>query len=193
MQGGWLRGRLALARMPSCTQRRTGQRSSGKLNLPMHLFLVIRRIFLLCAPSNSPPPPPTLLSLFFTRQQLRLPRLPFRPSLRSRNLFTASIDCFQFLFFAIRKAELLRAVEEGEGKRAPPGGCRGEGGHKKKGAERRKERRDGRDCAPRGAHFSLGKRNARAASKKAGSAEGATKASDNETPKDERSEPCHGA
>ena len=169
---------------------------SGKLNLPMHLFLVIRHICLLTLirlRAIQLPPPPTLLSLFFTRQQLRLPRLPFRPSLRSRNLFTASIDCFQFLFFAIRKAELLRAVEDGEGKRAPPGGCRGEGGHKKKGAERRKERRDDRDCAPRGAHFSLGKRNARAASKKAESAEGATKASDNETPNDERSEPCHGA
>jgi uncharacterized protein YdaU (DUF1376 family) len=41
-------------------------------------------------------------------------------------------------FFAKRKAELLRAVEEGEGKRAQRGGCRGEGSNTNKGTERRK-------------------------------------------------------
>jgi hypothetical protein len=49
-----------------------------------------------------------------------------------------SVSFRQFLFFAKRKAELLRAVEEGEGKRAQRGGCRGEGGNKNKGTERRK-------------------------------------------------------
>ena len=61
--------------------------------------------------------------------------------------------------------------------------------------------REERDCAPRGAHFSIRKRDARAASEKnrerlrrnQSATKAATKASDIETPKDEHSEHCDGA
>jgi hypothetical protein len=43
-----------------------------------------------------------------------MPLFPFRRSLCSRHLFTASNVCFFVLFFAKRKAEMLRAEEEGK-------------------------------------------------------------------------------
>ena len=148
----------------------------------------------------APPHPHTSLP-FFTLQQLRLPRC--RPSLRSRNIFTASIVCFQLLFFAKRKAELLGVVEEGEGKRAQRGGCRGEGGNKNKGTERRKRfgfkggeglRTSRRSLLNPQARRESSERKSRERLRRNQSAtKAATKASDIETPKDERSEHCDGA
>ena len=93
-------------------------------------------------------------------------------------------------------------VEEGEGKRAQRGGCRGEGGNKNKGTERRKrfgfkggEGLRSARLAALTSQSASATREQRA--KKAGSAFGATKAatkaSDIETPKDEHSEHCDGA
>jgi hypothetical protein len=57
--------------------------------------------------------------------------------------------------------------------------------------------REERDCAPRGAHFSFGKRDARAASEKSRERrrrnQSCDKGSDIETPKDEGSEHCDDA
>ena len=47
-----------------------------------------------------------------------MPLFPFRRSLRSRHRFTASNICFVVLFFTKRKAEMLRAEEEGKDEEA---------------------------------------------------------------------------
>jgi len=95
---------------------------------------------------------------------------------------------------------LLGAVEEGEGKRAQRGGCRGEGGNKNKGTERRKMfgfkggeglRASRRSLLNPQARRESSERKSRERNQSATKA--ATKASDIETPKDEHSEHCDGA
>jgi hypothetical protein len=144
IQGGAVGGvgrAAAQGGAPRATRLPHGERASGKMNLPIRLFSFVSHTFPLarmCLRALSPRVHSPLSLEGFSHLSKcaccgAIACFPFSSLAALAPSFYCEHCLFLILFFAKRKAEVLRGVEEGEGNRAPRGGCRVE-------ADQRRER-----------------------------------------------------